>query len=360
MIFARSAAPRLICLATICLAIWSIAAGCRCVYGDEADKPSLPPTIEKLIRRFPKNTETVVVAQRFKISPSQKVKQADLSEPIWNLLPESSLEAGAYLDELAGRDVSVAISGARDFTVVSAFGSLRFQGCSIIRLKDPLPDDGRKLIEVLRKESKAVRAIAGHEVFVFPDRTAMESTIKPKKWQGQYITLPSANTLLCATSDEFLREVLERSADIPAPADRALAADLPEWKHVDVAAPVWMLRHIPSRFSGQLAAGVTWCLKPHGRNVFEVTYLPVNGQDALPLAQIWKQADLNARPSIDQDDDGIVKVTIDLDKEKEQSWYSFPISWSMGEIGQPQSSMKPVDLLRAVRGDDSADDVSRQ
>lgn len=362
MIVASSAIRRSMSLAAaFCLAIWSIAGVSRHARGAEDAAASLPPAVENLWRWFPENTETMVVAQSFKIPRPQNDKNADFAGSIWDHLQDFSLgdlaklEGDAGLDELIDREVSVAINGARNFTIVSAFGSLRCEGCGIVRFKEPLPDDGRRLIDALRKKAKGVRTIAGTEVFVFPDRTVTETTIKPKKWQGQYITCLSADTLLCASSDAFLREVLQRSAERPA--GRALAADLPAWKHVDCTAPVWMIRHIPRKFAGQLAAGVTWSLKPQGRNVFEIAYIPVEGKDPLPVAEIWKDRHLDAQPTIAAKEDCTVVVTIDLEKGKQQLWYGFTIYWSLGEVGQPQSSMSHTDLLRLADGDDPEEDV---
>lgn len=359
----HSAAARALWFASVLLGGACLtSAFCQRAACDVEEESSLPPAIEKLVRWLPENAETIVVAQSFKIPRARQGKQADPSEPIWGHLQDLSLcgltelEPNAGLDELEGREVAIAVNGARDFTVVSAFGSLRYQGCSIIKFKEPLPDEGRTFVDALRKNAKEVRTIAEKDVFVFPDRTAMESTFKPKKWQGQYITLPSADTLLCASSDRFLREVLERS--MRKSDNRALAMKLPEWKYIDPAAPIWALRHIPPKLPGQLAAGVTWCLKPHARNVLEVTYTPIEGKDPLPLAQIWKAHDLDARPSIDEKSDGAVVLTIDLIKEKRQLWYAFPIYWSMGEIGQPQASMTPADRLKLINGDGSGDEVA--
>ena len=63
------------------------------------------------------------------------------------------------------------------------------------------------------------------------------------RWQGTYFVLLKANTLLCASSDRYLKSVLRRADEVPA--SRTLPDDLPEWKQVDFDAPMWMLRHIP-------------------------------------------------------------------------------------------------------------------
>jgi outer membrane protein assembly factor BamB len=344
---------------TVGVMICSMAFVCQAVRGEQEAQTQLSSAIEKTLRWLPANTETIVVAQLFKIQASRPAMQSD--KPVWSQIQDLSLcgiaelEESAGLDQLIGKKVALAINGGRSFEVVSAFGSLRYQGCGIIRLAEPLPDGGRKLTDALRKASKAVRTIVGTEVFVFPDLTAMESTFKPKKWQGQFIALPAPDTLLSASSDAFLREVLERSK--AAPTDRALAASLPEWERIDTAAPVWALRHIPSKLSGQLASGLTWCLKPQGRKVFEVTYLPIKDKNPLPLAKIWSEPGLGARPSINQKPDGTVVVTVDLEKEKQQMWYSFTIYWSLGDIGQPMNSLSPAEISALFDDNESDDDV---
>src|SRR5690606_41943945 len=56
-----------------------------------------------------------------------------------------------------------------------------------------------------------------------------------------YLCQPQPGLLVCATNRSYLAEVLERMQQ-PAKM-RAFPKDLPEWKHVDVKASVWGLRH---------------------------------------------------------------------------------------------------------------------
>jgi hypothetical protein len=328
----------------------------QAVYGAEDGKPELPAAVEKILHWFPEDTETIVVGQSFKIDAPQRAKERKWWELPWSIIQEYSLgnfillEENVWLNQLGGRGVAVAINGGRDFEAVSSFGSLRYQGCSVIRFDGPLPDQGRALADALQTSAKEVRRMAGTDVFVFPDRTVMESTYKPKAWQGQFIALPAPDTILCATSDAFLENLLTRMAG-PAAANRALPSDLPEWKYVDPAAPAWSLRHIRKKVPGQSVTGLTWCLKPHGRDVFEVTYLRIEGANARPVTNIWnKSYGLLAHPSIEEKADGTTVVSADIKKEKLGLWYPMVLYWSMGETGQSIESKVVAGQLKAMIG----------
>jgi hypothetical protein len=53
-----------------------------------------------------------------------------------------------------------------------------------------------------------------------------------------HLVMLEPNIVLCASSDRYLEAVL-RGVD-QAARTRALPYDLPEWKHIDFDAPVWM------------------------------------------------------------------------------------------------------------------------
>ncbi|HVA50352.1 MAG TPA: hypothetical protein VNH11_28615 [Pirellulales bacterium] len=301
-------------------------------HGADGAKADLPAPLDRILGWFPENTETIVVAQSFKLDawkidatrdqPWDSIQRLSLGD-----LP--SLEDNAGADQLVGREVSVAINGGREFEVVSAFGSLRYQGCSVAQFKDPLPDAGQSLVAAMRRRARQVRSIAGTEVFVFPDRTQMESLYKQKPWQGQFIALPATDLLLCGTSDEFLAEVLKRLTQ-KAPAKRALPAELPEWNYVDRASPAWSVRHVPPTMQPDAINGLTWCLRPRDRQTLDVTYIPTNGERAMTLAKVWEQRNLGAHPSIKVQAGGTISVRVDIETEKPGVWYPMVIYWSMG------------------------------
>src|SRR6185312_15009286 len=121
------------------------------------------------------------------------------------------------------------------------------ENCAIIVFEEGLGDAGREWTEALRERAVAVHTRVGREVFVFPRRGAPCQDID--------LVLLAPDTVLCATGHRYLEALLRRADAIPT--SRALPDDLPEWKRVDFAAPVWMLRHIPEDAGKTRAVGVT-------------------------------------------------------------------------------------------------------
>jgi hypothetical protein len=133
--------------------------------------------------------------------------------------------------------------------------------------------------------------MAGCEVFVFePDRSGMEPWYEVKPWQGQYVVLLDRHTIITATSDAYLAEVLSNIDKKPA--RQALAGDLPEWKHVDPSADAWLLRHLPAKSaradlsSGpQRLRGLVWMVRGDKSPQYQAIYLPMPGQQVDDVAR---------------------------------------------------------------------------
>jgi hypothetical protein len=278
---------------------------CGIAAADEQAAPrKLSPQLEQILHWLPEDTETLIVAQACEIPAPRTNAAGDLIirtlEPMISGLAfgESEFVAdGKCLGPLAGRKVKLAASGSRSFDYVSSFGSLRCEGCTVIVLDEPLSEAGAAWIQLLGKEAKEVRKLQGRDVFVFPSSTEMEAWVKPQHWQGAYFVLLKPNTILCATSDRFLAEVLRRVD--AAPLGRALPGNLAEWKHVDTTAPAWMLRHIHKPKASPLIFGLTWTwLKDH----VEVVYLPA--ADAAKVTEIvrsrWPSSPAAADPRVGQ------------------------------------------------------------
>jgi hypothetical protein len=270
--------------------------------GEDAPPRTLSPLLEPILRWLPEDTETLIVAQACEIFASRATAENELVIP--SLQPmvcglafgESDFVAeGKCLRPLAGRKVKLAATGSRNFERVSSFGSLRCEGCTFIVLDEPLPEAGAGWTQLLGKEAKEVRRLLGRDVFVFPSPTEMEPCVKPHRWQGAYFVLLKPDTILCATSDRFLEEVLRRVD--AAPITRALPEKLTEWKHVDATAPVWMLRHIHQSQQGALISGLTWtCRKDH----VEVVYLPLSDAASVaePIRSRWPNSPAAADPRV--------------------------------------------------------------
>ncbi|MHC4407140.1 MAG: hypothetical protein ACYTG0_46605, partial [Planctomycetota bacterium] len=118
----------------------------------------------------------------------------------------------------------------------------------------------------------------------------MESWAKVKPWQGEYVVLLKPHTIITATSDAYLTELLSRIDN--GLARRALTDDLPEWKHVDTSAEAWLLRHLPAKspqahlFSGpQRLRGLVWMVYADKSPEYQAIYLPIPGQRVDDIAR---------------------------------------------------------------------------
>jgi hypothetical protein len=223
---------------------------------------------------------------------------------------------------------------------------LRREGCSIIVFENDLGTAAREWTEGLRGKAKAVRSLVGHEVFVFPSSTVMEGEFKETEWQGNFFVLLDPRTILSATSDRYLESVLQRVK--VEPKARALPDTLPEWKHVDLDAPVWMIRHRPRVHKKTRTIGVTAAFRRDG---FRVEYIPnrENDEDGKRAKDNWTPASLVSEPGatkdrlkVDRQDDGTVVLSfagkfISAGESVPDLWLAWQLYWLQAfEVFHPE------------------------
>ena len=333
-------------------------------FAAEAVAPQLPDDVERVWRWFPADTETMIVARdvpwrAFGNEPASRppaaadeqgefplhgfiewAKQTTLGR-LFSLGGGNMLQAGKYLAGLKGHAAPLVVNGGRDYETVSAFGSYRYHGASVIVFAGEDRAKMDQLLATLAADAAEVRRIGDRDVLVFPaDKDEMEPTFQLEPWQGTYLVRVEPNVLLCATSDVFLREMLDRIAGTPR--DRALPADLPAWKYVDPASSVWGLRRIPKIEDQQLEA-VVWLSQPGGRSTLEAFYFPAAGGDAKQHAEMWfmrrEQGELTTDPAFHDCvrvlPDGVVQATVRLRDigDRRASIPQFNFLWLQGLAG---------------------------
>jgi hypothetical protein len=287
--------------------------------GEDATGPVLPPAAKRILAWLPNDTETIAVAQSFQIedyaAPGDPKSRGNIDRGIRLVALEGlwDLNDWKFLKPLTGSKVVLALCGARNFEVVSSFGSLRYEGCDVVVFENKLEDLAKGWLQTVRAGAKEIRRIENREVFVYPSITVMEPWVEQKPWQGTFIVVVEPNTLLCATSDRYLTDVLRRlDAKLP---DRAPLLDLPEWKHIDPKSSAWLLRHIPGQGRRHKINGLTLSENNagSGNNAgFRVVYLPVAGSAERVLSSargIWKPADFESHSDIRLQKDGAVVVS---------------------------------------------------
>jgi hypothetical protein len=303
-------------------------------FAENGKGSAIPPDLQKLLKWLPEDTETLIGARTFSLPKQTKMGTDEPFQPF--------LQAGAlgglyameekYLKPLASQKIRVALWGAKHFEVVSKFGSYRSEDCAVIVFENDLPEAARQWTVVLRQGAKEIRKLAGREVFVFPSTTVMQSIYQAQPWQGTYIVLLKPNTVLCASSDRYLEEVLNRM-DAPR-VGRALPDVLPEWKQVDPAAPAWMLRHFPEVNDRRLAVGVTWTL---ARRQVRVVYLPVDpaSEKAERAARrLWTRGEHHANIERPPSGDVVISFASESPDPINLLWFGFNLYWLNGETGK--------------------------
>lgn len=270
------------------LAVLAIGLSLTCVplaaLSDEPPTKALPKDVEEILAWLPPNTESLYVARSFEWEESF---EGFLDRKVVDLKPFLSFVSIADLWVLTNhlkaplphKKIKLAVTGGRNAEGVSAFGGIRKESCSVVVLEKPLGDDAKPWKDALRAQAESTRTIAGQDVFVFPSFTVMEPAVKVKEWQGTYVVLLAPDTILCATSDRYLGELLQRRKS-PGKG-RALPADLPEWKLIDTSAPAWMLwRPAADKEAGLHGAGWMW-----RDDVAEFIYIPEG--DITALEKAW-------------------------------------------------------------------------
>jgi hypothetical protein len=297
-----------------------------CMTPDVATASPAPTSCwEQSLDWLPEDTETVIVAQvPFEI-PEPTSKQIKFDEAIRFLPfgPVLRLRDGMLYKELVGQKVLCAIEGSRRFTAPRNLGMMPYQGAHILQFD--LAADGalRKAFRICQQKADKSIELAGERVAVFTEKHESD------KWSF-FVSQPEPGVLICATNQAFLEETLKRIGRKPD--RRALPADLPEWKHVDINAHVWAIRHYrkesaendPSSPLRPKAAanvpdpdaiGLVFWYRPEIDKLTRVRYLS-GAENALELiTEGWRQPTDGITPDIKQIAPGVVEIAISVSDE---------------------------------------------
>jgi hypothetical protein len=262
------------------------------------------PLIEQMLNWLPVDTETVsAVMGPFLLPPMEKdssgslrtassrdeVRDQFMRFPLWLLVGKDGLLAKNLKDE----PIVAEIEGSRSFQAPTGLGGMRYQGGVIAVFAGNVTANADAFLRdsasgILRKQQ-----IEGHQVTVFQEKSEVDI------WTT-YVAFPKPNVAVVATNEDYLREVLARINGKQGA--RALPANLPEWKHVNIHAEFWAVRHYqktgaeqdPSspfnrgwgKTSDPQAIGLTFSFDPDKSKVATITYL---SRDETSLQRIKRE-----------------------------------------------------------------------
>jgi hypothetical protein len=302
---------------------------------DDSNPSGLSVSARRILSWLPEDTESIVAAQAFTISPEMLNQPLAFERPFAEVIAARGLGVLTDLDAkclqpVVNRKIEIAVRGNRNFDWVS--GSLpahRSESCSIVVFEKSLGDGEKQLIDLLRAEAEKVRKIAGRDVFVFPASRQMRRD-RAWKWRGNlgiFLVLLQSNTLLCATSDSYLEDVLKR---VDANAVRAaIPENLEVWRQIDARAPAWMVWSpwaTVRRLGGEpLIDGITWTVSEAELRTVYLSGKSKAEQFEQRARHIWNNKDLMAQPRFERSKNGsiiVVASTKDL-VPTDTYWFAF-------------------------------------
>jgi hypothetical protein len=291
-------------------------------------RASLAPTScwEQSLDWLPEDTETVIVAQGPFEIPKPTVEQLKLDEAI-RLLPFGpalGMQGEMLYKELVGQKVLCAVEGSRRFTAPRNLGMMPYQGAHILQFDLAANGALQEAFRVCQEKAEKNIELAGERVAVFTEK--LESDI----WSF-FVSQPQPGVLICATNQAFLEETLKRIGRKPD--RRALPADLPEWKHVDINASVWAIRHyrkesakndpsspLRSKAAANVpdpdAIGLVFWYRPEIDKLTRVRYLS-GAKNALELATGgWRHPMEGLTSDIKQVAPGVMEIAMSVSDER--------------------------------------------
>src|SRR5262245_15623594 len=298
------------------------------------------PCWERQLDWLPEDTETLIVSQGPFDIPSLKTEQFKFDEEIRFFasggLPK--LQDGTPFKELVGQKVLCAIQGSRRFTPPRNLGGTLYEGASILQFDLTADAAVRKAFDAFLVKAGKKIVLAGKQIAVFTEK--YEADV----WSF-FIAQPEPGVLICATNRAYLEETLRRIARKPD--KRAFPADLPEWKHVDLNAHVWAIRHYRkefakndptspfrsdavSKFPGPNAVGLVFWYYLENDNRARMRYL-LGAKNAVQLAnRSLDHPNEIPKPEIKQVAPGIVEIAISVSDEEIASLFLLSIMASLG------------------------------
>lgn len=228
-------------VAFACLGVWPLAVSGETAATEKGvNAKSLPADLEEILGWLPVDTETVIVSRSFKIPKewfsASEDEESDISSGIRRLTigPLLSLGGERMGTHLGGVEVILAVHAARNFELPTGLGGNHYEGCTIARLAESHQGVCKALMDSIKSTANEVTRMGESEVLVLKEK------LEEDEWTF-FLTSPVPGVLLCATQRQYIETVMERMKTPKNP--RALEGDLPEWKYVDLDAPVWALRH---------------------------------------------------------------------------------------------------------------------
>lgn len=307
-------------------------------------KPDLDLTVDKVLEWLPADTETIMVDRGpYKIEPPPREDQA-APPPLEVILRYLSLgplvqRKATPKKELADEVVLFTVEGSKGFRSPKGLGLMPYDGCHVVVFNRDVFASASACLKSMKDDGAKEMDVAGHKAVVW------EEQMERDQW-AYYVVHARPNVMLVATDKKSLEEVLKRM-EKKAP-NRALPANLPEWKWVDTKAQFWAIRHYdkanadkdPSTpLTNQKRAanhpdldaiGLTFSYDPGKEKSAKVRYLSASKDATLIVAGGWTHTGEGLTPKIRMLEKGVVEITAELNNARTIQIYMLVL---LGHLG---------------------------
>jgi hypothetical protein len=328
---------RLLALSLLLVALTDLASATQ--DGNRADAASATRW-EQLLNWLPEDTETIIVAQGPLQVPKRDAGEFSFGEsaPLLPAGPLVSLENGLLRNALPWQNVVCAVEGSRRFVSPGGLGLMPYQGCHIIEFDAACDGAVQKAFQTCQTKAEKQVQLGDAEVAVFTKKHDNDV------W-SYFVCRPKPGVLICATDRAYLEATLKRIGRKSE--KRALPADLPEWKHVDLKARVWAVRHYrkesaqndpssplrskaPANVPDPAAVGFVFWYSPGADKVARARYIS-GAKDAVNLAaQGWNYPSEGLSPQITQVAPGVVEIVTSISEERTGRMYALVLLMHLG------------------------------
>ncbi|HGY91907.1 MAG TPA: hypothetical protein ENK43_12120 [Planctomycetes bacterium] len=306
-------------LRTVLLILAVMLMGWPATYGQKTATLKVSQRLDQVLRWLPTDCETLVVLNGPLKTP-RKAPQAPeflVSAQLFfffgiaNLLPEGLLPKQPH-----GPKVVMAVDASRRFTAPKGLGMMEFEDCQILFFNASAHDAVETALKTWIEKSPKTIQIGDTKVAVFAEKGQNDQ-------RPLLVARAQRGVLLCANNRKFLQQVLARMKRKNP--DRAFPDSLPEWRHVDMEAPMWGMRHYRKGFADRdpssplgpqaganvadpKAVGLVFSLEAKPE-IAKVRYLS-GAKDAVRIVRRgWNNPGEKLTPKIHEMKPGVIEIT---------------------------------------------------
>jgi hypothetical protein len=206
------------------------------------------------------------------------------------------------------------------------------QGALVLQFDPATNDQVRKFFESCRKKATKNIELVSQPVAVF-------SFAKGRETRTYLLTQPRPGLVILATNESYLEDTLKRTGGTSK--KRALPAELPEWKFVDVNAAIWAIRHyrkdsadndptsplssthLAKDNNDNTAVGFVFWYNPDADKTMQARYMSGSNMADEIASKTWNYPYEDFKTKVKKGVPGVVQITLELDTKETDSHSCF-------------------------------------